>query len=132
MPFQPLDRDQPNVVMMCRNCQARWHIYQQQVGLSIPCPSCHGVGHARYQGTAGGGHGRQLSFGSFRRLLGDPDTSAEFIRLVENLLNLRHTGDLRFVDGSGKVVPPEEAHYRIQGEEASQDAMYNRAMNVIR
>lgn len=132
MPFQPLDRDQPNVIMMCRNCQACWHIYQQQVGLPVPCPSCHGVGYARYWGTAGGGQGRQLSFGSFGRLLGDPHTSAGFLRLVERLLNVRQTGKLRFVDGSGNAVPLEEVHDRLQGEEASQDAVYNRAMDVIR
>ncbi|CAM4016298.1 hypothetical protein [Deinococcus marmoris] len=133
MPFQPLDRDQPDVIMMCRNCQAEWLIYEQQIGLSMPCPACHRVVHPQYQGrTKGEGHGRQLSFSTFKRLLNTPDTSADFIRLVEHLLDLRHEGDLCFVDVSGHEVEAEEAHYRIQSQEASQGAMYNRAMNIIR
>lgn len=132
MPFQPLDRDQPNVIMKCRKCQAQWLVYQQQVGLSLPCPSCRSVALPHYQGTTGGGSGSQVGFGSFKQLLGRPDTSAEFIRLVEHLLDVRHEGDLRFVDASGHLVALEEVHYRIQGNEAWQGALYNRYMSIAR
>jgi len=133
MPFQPLDRDQPDVIMMCQTCQTQWLIYEQQIGLSMSCPACHRVTRPQYQGrTKGGEHGRQLSFSSFKRLLSTPDTSAEFISLVESLLDLRHESALRFVDVAGDEVSLEETHYRIQSEEASQGAMYNRAMNIIR
>lgn len=133
MPFQPLDRDQPDVIMMCRNCQAEWLIYEQQIGLSMPCPACHRVVYPQYQGrTKGEGHGCQLSFSTFKRLLNTHDTSADFIRLVEHLLDLRHEGDLCFVDVSGHKLGAEEVHYRIQSQQKAQGAMYNRAMNIIR
>ncbi|WP_164473649.1 hypothetical protein [Deinococcus psychrotolerans] len=73
-----------------------------------------------------------MSFGTFERLLDTPNTSADFIRLVEHLLDLRHEGDLRFVDISSHELGIEEAHYRIQSQEVSQGAMYNRAMNIVR
>ncbi|MFB9990798.1 hypothetical protein ACFFLM_02190 [Deinococcus oregonensis] len=73
-----------------------------------------------------------MSFGTFKRLISDPDSSADFVGLVERLLDLRHEGDLHFVDASGNGVDLEEAHYRIQSHEVAQDRMYNRAMNIIR
>lgn len=39
MPFVSLDEDQANVIMKCRNRNAQWLIYKQQVGLPLPCPS---------------------------------------------------------------------------------------------
>lgn len=133
MPFQPLNQDQPNVIVRCRNCQAQWLIYQQQLGLPLPCPSCHSVGQPQYQGTGGGaGSGAQVSFGTFRQLISRPDTSAEFIGLVERLLDLRHEGDLRFVDASGHEVGVEEVHYRIQSNAKWQGMLYNRYMNIAR
>ncbi|MVN87410.1 hypothetical protein GO986_11590 [Deinococcus sp. HMF7620] len=73
-----------------------------------------------------------MTFSTFKQLLSQPGTSAEFIGLVEHLLNLRPEADLRFVDAAGHAVELEEVHYRIQGQAAWQATLYNRAMNHIR
>ncbi|WP_146202744.1 hypothetical protein [Deinococcus irradiatisoli] len=132
MPFHPLDQDQPNVMMRCRNCQTSWLVYQQQVGLPLPCPSCGAVALPYYQGTVGrAGTGRQVSYGSFKQLLSSPNTSAAFTRLIEHLTDLRHEGDLRFVDAAGHEVNLAEVHYRIQSQVSSQDMLYNRYMDIV-
>ncbi|PTA68240.1 hypothetical protein [Deinococcus arcticus] len=132
MPFQPLPQDQPHIILGCPDCHTSWVVYEQQIGLPVPCPGCGSAARPTRLGYTDAGSGRQVSFGSFRRLLEQPDTAQRVIPMVEHWLNVRHEGGLQFVDGAGQPVPLAEVHFRIQGHAQWQGELYNQYMNVAR
>ncbi|GGN43844.1 hypothetical protein [Deinococcus daejeonensis] len=127
MPFQPLPGDQPSCLVACPACGHRWLVYEQQLGLLGPCPAC-GAARPRFMGGIAPGSGRQVSFGSFRKLLDEP----RLLQLIEQTLGLRPLDAERFADAQGRDVPLEDIHYALQGNAGWQGRVYNLHMSRTR
>ena len=127
MPFQPLPEDQPSCIVACPACGHRWLVYEQQLGLLGPCPAC-GAARPRYLGSVAPGSGRQVSFGSFRKLLAEP----RLLTLIGQALGLRPLDAERFADAQGREVPLEDVHSALQGDAGWQGQVYNLHMSRAR
>lgn len=127
MPFQPLPQDQPSCTVECPACGHGWLVYEQQLGLLGPCPAC-GAARPRYTGSVAPGSGRQVSFGSFRKLLNE----SRLLILIEEALGLRPLDGERFGDAQNREVPLEDVHYALQGNAGWQGQVYNLHMSRAR
>jgi len=127
MPFQPLPHDQPSCTVDCPSCGHRWLVYEQQLGLLGSCTVCDAA-RPRYMGSVAPGSGRQVSFGSFRKLLDEP----RLLSLIGQVLGLHPLDGERFADAQGREVPLEDVHYALQGNAGWQGRVYNLHMSRTR
>ncbi len=118
----------------CQNCSQEMQAPRWQLGMVLRCPNCGRETLLARDSVVAYLESRwDVTFLDFVQLVIDPAYQIVILPLLRSFVYERSNSEpVRFRDGNGRTLKPEEVHIQIQNDEQMQYRLYQAAMDLWR